>query len=269
MVWLDDFIRPRASRSSLDDSQLSDDGESLEGDNFNNHTPHDHDDDEEETYQRIDESLNMSPGVAGPTPGVTGTQFSGATNEVAQSSNPKTKMTQATEVSQIDTEKLSFLKTINQRMVAREKKKSEDAEDRYSATIADKLRDLPQRERLMAKHEIENTLFKYQMQALDKKNNNKKNSKSPLECLIRRHNSSFSKTFSSNNNNNQCHHRILQLLLTLFNQTRTQTMTNRSVFLIIIFITKNAFNRNKNILHKGKYINFYNLFFMQFCYKSF
>ena len=185
MVWLDDFIRPRASRSSLDDSQLSDDGESLEGDNFNNHTPHDHDDDEEETYQRIDESLNMSPGVAGPTPGVTGTQFSGATNEVAQSSNPKTtpvirktvvapkrKMTQATEVSQIDTEKLSFLKTINQRMEAREKKKPEDAEDRYSATIADKLRDLPQRERLMAKHEIENTLFKYQMQALDEKNNN-------------------------------------------------------------------------------------------------
>ena len=43
--------------------------------------------------------------------------------------------------------------------------KSEDAEDRYVATIVDKLRELPYRERLMAKHEIENTLYKFQMQA--------------------------------------------------------------------------------------------------------
>ena len=70
-------------------------------------------------------------------------------------------------------EKLSFLKTINQRMETRDKKsKTEDAEDCYAATIADKLRDLPQKERIMAKHEIENVLFKFQIQALDKVNNN-------------------------------------------------------------------------------------------------
>ena len=38
--------------------------------------------------------------------------------------------------------------------------------------IADKLRELPYRERLMAKPEIENTLFNYQMQVLEKENAN-------------------------------------------------------------------------------------------------
>ena len=128
--------------------------------------------------------FRLNRGTAGST-GV-GAHFSGVTNEVSQSPNPnpkttpvirktasaqKRKITETTE-RQIGTEKLSFLKTINQRMEAREKKKVKDAKDRYSVTIADKLRDLPQRERLMAKHEIENILFKYQMQVLDKKNNN-------------------------------------------------------------------------------------------------
>ena len=60
-------------------------------------------------------------------------------------------------------------------MEAREKNKTEDAEDQYPATIADKLRDLPQRERIMVKHVIKNTLFKYQMKDLDKMNNNSAN----------------------------------------------------------------------------------------------
>ena len=58
---------------------------------------------------------------------------------------------------------------MNQRMEARDKnQKSEDAEDRYIATIADKLSEFPCREKLVAKHEIENTLYKFQMQALEK-----------------------------------------------------------------------------------------------------
>ena len=189
MVWLGDFIRPRTSRSTLDDNQLSEDGESLDGNyTFNNDTLRDHDEEKFEFSQHIDESLNMSPGVAG-------SQFSGGVNEVAQSSIPKTapnhkrkvvapkrKKTETTQVSEIDTH-LSFLKTINQRMEAREKKKTEDAEDRYAATIADKLRDLPQRERLMAKHEIENTLFEYQIRALDKMNNNSTNINPRGNCL--------------------------------------------------------------------------------------
>ena len=60
----------------------------------------------------------------------------------------------------MDKQKLSFLKTINQRMETGDKnQKTEDVEDRYAATIADELRDFPRRERLLAKHEIENTLF--------------------------------------------------------------------------------------------------------------
>ena len=56
-------------------------------------------------------------------------------------------------------------------MEARDKnQKSKDAEDRYVTTIADKLTELPYRERLMAKHETENTLYKFQMQALEKEN---------------------------------------------------------------------------------------------------
>ena len=58
-------------------------------------------------------------------------------------------------------------------MEARDKnKKVHDAEDRFVATIADELRQLPQRERLMAKNEIKTTLFRYQMQVLDKQKNN-------------------------------------------------------------------------------------------------
>ena len=60
---------------------------------------------------------------------------------------------------------------MNQRMEARDKnQKSGEAEDRYVATIANKLKELLYRERLMAKHEIENTLYKFQMQALKKEN---------------------------------------------------------------------------------------------------
>ena len=56
---------------------------------------------------------------------------------------------------------------MNQRMEAKDKnQKSEDAKDRYVATIADKLRELPYRESLMAKHEIDT----FQMQALEKEN---------------------------------------------------------------------------------------------------
>ena len=44
--------------------------------------------------------------------------------------------------SDLEKEKISFLKTMNQRMEARDKnQKSEDAEDGYVATIVDKLRE--------------------------------------------------------------------------------------------------------------------------------
>ena len=92
-------------------------------------------------------------------------------HQVIKNPKPLKRKHGETKKSDLEKEKISFLKTMNQRMEARDKnQKSEDAEDRYVATIADKLRELPYRERLMAKHEIENTLYKFQMQALEKEN---------------------------------------------------------------------------------------------------
>ena len=49
-----------------------------------------------------------------------------------------------TKETEMEKEKLFFLKTINQRMEAQDKKqKCEDPEDHYVATITDKLRELP------------------------------------------------------------------------------------------------------------------------------
>ena len=46
-------------------------------------------------------------------------------------------------------------------MESRDKrKKVDDAEDTFVATIADELRQLPHRESLLAKNEIKNTLFR-------------------------------------------------------------------------------------------------------------
>ena len=173
LVWLDEFIRARNSRSSFDNANhQSDDGESFDGDST---LDHDHNDDDQLESQQIEDSFIMSPGVTNDPSEVTndfttsnpGTVFEGSKRNVTSKRKISAKD------SEIDAQKLSFLKTINQRMEARDKKsKTEDVEDRYAATIADRLRDLPRRERLMAKHEIENTFFKFQMQALDKDGNN-------------------------------------------------------------------------------------------------
>ena len=164
MVWLDDFIHPRNSKSSFDDENDSECLDNVGHSTFN-------DDDEyyvgEVESQQADDSY-MSPAITNDV----------SVNDIT--SQPKTNIQQVvknpqslkrkhaeTKETEMEKEKLSFLKTINQRMEARDKKqKCEDPEDHYIATIADKLRELPYRESLMAKHEIENTPFKYQMQAL-------------------------------------------------------------------------------------------------------
>ena len=52
------------------------------------------------------------------------------------------------------------MKSVNERMESRDKrKKVDDAEDRFVATIVNKFRQLPHRERLLIKNEIKNTLF--------------------------------------------------------------------------------------------------------------
>lgn len=66
------------------------------------------------------------------------------------------------------TAKLTFLKNVNVRIESRDKRKKVDnVEDRFVATIADELRQLPHRERLLAKNIVKNT---YQLQILDKQN---------------------------------------------------------------------------------------------------
>ena len=72
-------------------------------------------------------------------------------------------------------EKVLLLKSIKEKMETRAKKKEMDAEDRFVASIADELRDLPHRERLLAKNEIKNILFRYQMQDLETESNSNNN----------------------------------------------------------------------------------------------
>ena len=55
------------------------------------------------------------------------------------------------------------MRTIRDNMEKRREERELDAEDRFAATIADDIRQLPVREKLLAKNEIRNTLFKIQM----------------------------------------------------------------------------------------------------------
>ena len=170
-MWLDDFIRPRNSKSSFDDENDSECSDNVGHNTFN-------DDDEdyvgEVESQQADDSYIMSPAITNDV-SVNDTTPQPKTNiqQVVKNPQPLKRKHAETKETEMIKEKLSFLKTINQRMEARDKKqKREDPENRYVATIVDKLGELPYRERLMAKHEIENTLFKYQMQALEKENTN-------------------------------------------------------------------------------------------------
>ena len=55
--------------------------------------------------------------------------------------------------SEIEQQKLTFIKSVNERMESRDKrKKVDDAENRFVVTIGDVLRQLPHRERLLAKN---------------------------------------------------------------------------------------------------------------------
>ena len=65
----------------------------------------------------------------------------------------------AVKESEMEQQKLTFLKSVNERMELRDKRKTfDDTEDRFVATIADELRQLPHSERLLAKSGIKNTI---------------------------------------------------------------------------------------------------------------
>ena len=70
-------------------------------------------------------------------------------------------------------------------METRVKEKEMDTEDRFAASMADELPELPHRERLLAKNEIKNILFRYQMQVLEKQSNsNNNNNENNLFSLL-------------------------------------------------------------------------------------
>ena len=135
MVWLDDFIRHRNSKSSFD---VENDSEFLGGVGHNTFNDDDDEDyDLEAGSQQADDSYDMSPAI---------------TNDFAinnSASQPKTNIQQAiknpeplkrkhgeTKESDWEKDKISFLKTMNQRMEGRDKiRESEDAKDRYVAIL--------------------------------------------------------------------------------------------------------------------------------------
>ena len=82
-------------------------------------------------------------------------------------------------------EKMLLLRSIKEKMETRAKKKEMDAADRFVASIADELRELPHRKMLLAKNEIKNILFRYQIQGLEKgsNSNNNNNAKILFPCF--------------------------------------------------------------------------------------
>ena len=83
-------------------------------------------------------------------------------------------------------EKILFLRSIKEKMETRAKRKEMDVEDTFVTSIADELRELTPIERLLAKNEIKNILFWYQMQALEKESNsnNNKNTDNPESTMF-------------------------------------------------------------------------------------
>lgn len=170
LTWLDDFVQPRVSKSSFD----------VDTQSYSQQTVDEHhntfENDEENDFMGHDESNDVeipedNTGLY-PERIVTSKRQKGVNISKPKQPIIKRKLS-ATKENELDRQKLSFLKSVNERMESRDKnKKVDDAEDRFASTIADDLRQLPHRQRLLAKNEIKNTLFRYQMEILDKSNNN-------------------------------------------------------------------------------------------------
>ena len=61
------------------------------------------------------------------------------------------------------------MSTIRANMEKRREERVLDVEDRFAAIIADDLRQLPVRAKLLANNEIRNTLFKYQIEIFNQR----------------------------------------------------------------------------------------------------
>ena len=174
LTWLDALVQPRASRSSfhLDYSQQSQQSQQPieENNNFSDNEEEDNfmEDYENDEFHNPEGNFQMSQVIT-----------KDAASERQERVNVQAKMKQPiakkklapVKESEMEQQNLTFLKSVNERMESRDKrKKVDDGEDRFLATIADELIQLTHRERLLAKNEIKNTLFLYQLQILDKQN---------------------------------------------------------------------------------------------------
>ena len=172
--WLDDFMQPQASWSSfhVNCSQQSQQSQQPieEINNFLDDEEEDDfmEDDENDEFDKPEDNFQISQVIMKDT-----------ASERQKWVNVQTKIKQpiakkklaAMKESELEQQKLTFLKSVKKRMESRDKrKKIDDPEDRFLATIIDDRRQLPYWERLLAKNEINDTLFRYQLQILDKQN---------------------------------------------------------------------------------------------------
>ena len=145
-------MQPRASRSSVSTT-------SEENNNFLDDEEEDDfmEDDENDEFDKPEGNFQMSQAIT-----------KDAASDRQERVNVQIKMKQtiaekklvAMKESEMGQQKLTFLENLNESMKSRDKReKIDDAEDRFVATIADTLRLLPHRERLLAKNKIKNTLF--------------------------------------------------------------------------------------------------------------
>ena len=177
-TWIDQFIQPRSSRSSFDTDETQSNvpiSANLFDDRFNydeeeeivNVTEPTEEDTnnsmENSDTDQLEESLEMYPAMISPEAPGSKQNVQGKTKSKEPSSRKKIPLVNDREM---DQQKFSFLKNINERMSENKRRKIEDAEDRFVSTVADELRELPKMERFLAKNEIRNVLFRYQMQVI-------------------------------------------------------------------------------------------------------
>ena len=105
-----------------------------------------------------------------------------------------------------DDETLEIMREIRERFNHR-KNHQTDAEDRFAASLADDLRSLPEKEKFMAKLEIRNVIYKFQMKKFNSPKSNETSSNyniynpSPFEGPFRVDNNSYLQgTFRSTGN---------------------------------------------------------------------
>ena len=167
LTWLDPFIQLRESRSTVTksvESQLSD-----------NEIDEAYLDDPCIDSARIDEAMDEEENPD--------SQVTPAEKTIKEVQNKKRKCTQSSNLEgrekakeqnkgtkdvYMDDMELSLFKSIKKDICEsnQESKKVEDGEDLFCKALAEDIKQLPIREKVMAKHEIRNVLFKYQMAAL-------------------------------------------------------------------------------------------------------